>query len=178
MISLQQTKEVLSNQFIKFFLVYNQKMPILVSMCWGTWWPQSLSIEQEHKWHRVSLEDSQSVLTAHKAKTPPAKSHAQFIFISPTQTNKKLGKADEHRRRRRRRRRRKKDSICGIYVQVMSDSPTHRQETCKRRWTQKKKKRLHLWNPCTIHVCSPKKSRKLQKKKDDRRRSFASYTKA
>jgi hypothetical protein len=72
------------------------------------------------------------VLTAHKAKTPPAKSHAQFIFISPTQTNKKLGKADEHRRRRRRRRRRK-DSICGIYVQVMFDSPTHRQETCKRR---------------------------------------------
>ncbi len=140
MISLQQTKEVLSNQFIKFFLVYNQIIPILVCMCWGTWWPQSLSIEQEHKWHRVSLEDSQSVLTAHKAKTPPAKSHAQFIFISPTQTNKKLGKADEHRRRRRRRRRRK-DSICGIYVQVMFDSPTHRQETCKRTWTQKKKKK-------------------------------------
>jgi hypothetical protein len=90
-------------------------------------------------------------------------------------TDKKLAKEDAHRRRRRRALHFAKSTHNFVCSLTQTDKKLVKEDGHRRK---KKKKRLHLWNPCTIHVCSPKNSRKLQKKKEDRRRSFASYTKA
>jgi hypothetical protein len=107
-------------------------------------------------------------------KTPSVESMCKSCLILQL-TDKKLAKEDEHRRRRA------LHFAKSTHNFVCSPTQTDKKlvkEDGHRRKKNKNKKRLHLCNPCTIHVCSPKNSRKLQKKKEDRRRSFASYTKA
>jgi hypothetical protein len=118
-------------------------------------------------------------------KTLSAESMCKSCLILQL-TDKKLAKEHEHRRRRRRRRRRRAlhfaksthNFVCSPTQTDKKLVKEDRHRRKKKKKKKKKKKRLHLWNPCTIPVCSLKNSRKLQKKKEDRRRSFVSYSKA
>jgi hypothetical protein len=108
-------------------------------------------------------------------KTPSVESMCKSCLILQL-TDKKLAKEDEHRRRRALHFAKSTHNF--VCSPTQTDKKLVKEDGHRRKKKKKKKKRLHLWNPCTIHVCSPENSRKLQKKKEDRRRSFASYTKA